>query len=72
MLNEDWTGTVTVEAATVVYGREGADHLVAAVLDATGARAWAHSTNPDLMTLTETDGIAGRIGERTIEGELTV
>lgn len=72
VLNEDWTGTVTVEAATVVYGREGADHLVAAVLDATGARAWAHSTNPDLMTLTETDGIAGRIGERTIEGELTV
>jgi Thiolase-like protein type 1 additional C-terminal domain len=63
-MDDDWTGPVTVEAATVVYGREGPDHTLAAVLSAEGVRGYATTTDPDTIALTESTGIAGLIATR--------
>ena len=70
VLAPDWEGPVTVEAATVLYHRLGPERTVAAVLDASGARAWATSHDPDVAAAVESDGIAGHPAHRTESGEL--
>ena len=70
VLPEDWSGAVTVEAATVVFDRDGPARLVAAVLDHAGARAWAHSTDLALCTQAMTTGIDGVPAKRSAAGEL--
>ena len=72
VMADSWTGPVTVEAATVVYGRDGRDHVVAALLDGAGARGWARTSDPDVMAAVETDGLAGRTAQRTADGQLIV
>jgi hypothetical protein len=70
VLPEDWSGAVTVEAATVVFDREGPARLVAAVRDDAGARAWAHSTDPTLCTQAMATGIDGVAAKRSAASEL--
>jgi acetyl-CoA C-acetyltransferase len=71
-LPADFSGAVTVEAATLVFDREGPTRVIAGVLDATGARGWATSTDPGLFGQVTTDGIAGQSGHRSSEGELAL
>jgi acetyl-CoA C-acetyltransferase len=70
VLADDWSGAVTVEAATVVFDREGPQRLVAAVLDQAGARAWATSTDPALCAQAMSTGIDGVAATRSAAGEL--
>lgn len=67
---EDWAGPITVEAATVIYGREGQSLVLAAVLNHAGQRGWGRSTDPQIMTEAEAHGIAGRVGSRSADGRL--
>lgn len=68
--DEAFAGPVSIEAATVVYGRDGQDHALCAVLDNTGQRGWARSKDPAVMQLVETEGLASRTGTRTADGQL--
>lgn len=67
---DDWSGACTVEAATVLYDRDGPSRLLAAVLDADGTRAWATSTRADVLATAEADGLAGLPAARGTDGEL--
>jgi acetyl-CoA C-acetyltransferase len=69
-MEDDWIGPVTIEAATVVYGREGPDHALAAVLSAEGVRGYATTSDLDAITLTESTGIAGRVATRVANAGL--
>jgi acetyl-CoA C-acetyltransferase len=66
-ITDGWSGPVVVEAATVVYGREGPTHVLAAVLDGHGARAFVTSTDADAITETLTTGISGHHATRTAD-----
>jgi acetyl-CoA C-acetyltransferase len=68
-LTGDWTGKATVEAATVVYDREGPSHVLAAVRD-DGQRGWATSRDHQLIADAMGSGIVGRALERSAQGEL--
>ncbi|MFQ5556597.1 MAG: hypothetical protein ACE5GB_03685, partial [Acidimicrobiales bacterium] len=46
----DATGEITIEAYTVVHGRDGPDRAVLACLTGDGARAWAGSDEPSLLS----------------------
>jgi acetyl-CoA C-acetyltransferase len=63
-LDPGWEGPVTVEAATVVFDRQGPEHVLAAVRDDRGARGWAFSQDPELMAMAMTEGLADRRGHR--------
>lgn len=67
---EGWAGDGSVEAATVVFDREGPSYVFAAVRTADGARAFARSTDEASMAEAMKVGIAGRACSRTAEGEL--
>lgn len=67
---EGWAGPGVVEAATVVYDREGPANVFAAMRTEDGARAFARTSDQDAMAEAMKVGIAGRAGERTAEGEL--
>ena len=69
-LPEDWTGEASVEAATVVYDREGPSHVLAGVLSKEGARGWATSRDAHLIATATSDGISGLRCDRSREGEL--
>ncbi|HUF97895.1 MAG TPA: hypothetical protein VMM60_07170 [Ilumatobacter sp.] len=58
-LAADCDGVATVEAATVVYDRGGPSHVLAAVLDATGARGWATCRDETVCAESEAVGIDG-------------
>ncbi|MBS1837511.1 MAG: hypothetical protein JST64_07420, partial [Actinobacteria bacterium] len=70
VLPVDFAGEVTVDAATVRYDREGPSDVLAAVRAVDGRRAWATSEDRDLITLVETDGIAGGTARRSTDGIL--
>jgi acetyl-CoA C-acetyltransferase len=52
-------GPAVIEAATVVYDRDGPSHVLAAVVDNAGARGWATCASADLCAEAETTGLAG-------------
>jgi acetyl-CoA C-acetyltransferase len=58
-LPEAWGGEAEIEAATVLYGRDGPETTIAAVLDAGGRRGFFTSADTDVATAVETNGIAG-------------
>jgi acetyl-CoA C-acetyltransferase len=72
VLPDDWGGRVTVDAATLVFGRHGPDHVLAGVIDAGGARGWATSRDESLLAALTSDGLAGSAATRTPDGELRV
>ncbi len=66
----DWSGPVTIEAATLLYDREGPTRLLAAVVDGDERRGWATSGDPDLFEAVTTVGIAGSAATRLQDGTL--
>ncbi len=66
----DYAGVVTVEAATVVFDRQGPAYLLCSVLGADAARGWARSSDPDAMSQAMGEGLAGvdarRHGDATL------
>jgi len=70
VLAPDWAGPVTVDAATLVYDRDGPSHVLAGVLDGSGARGWAASRDAELFDELTQEGLAGRTGRRTSEGDV--
>lgn len=68
----DWSGACTVEAATVVHDRNGPTHVLTAVLTSDGARGWARTTDPAVIDITSTDGLAGRLAHRTADGTMEI
>jgi acetyl-CoA C-acetyltransferase len=69
-VTEGWQGSVTVEAATVVFDRDGPTNLLAAVLTADGERGWATSTDASVINETMSEGLAGRAVRRSADGVL--
>ena len=69
-ITDDFEGRVTVEAATVVFDRDGPSHVLAAVRDATDARGWATSDDPQLIADALSTGLAGATARRTATGTL--
>ncbi|HVV35139.1 MAG TPA: hypothetical protein VHC63_00945 [Acidimicrobiales bacterium] len=67
---EGWAGEGVVEAATVVYDREGPANVFAALRTAEGARAFARTADESAMTEAMNHGIAGLAASRTADGEL--
>lgn len=70
VLPDDWSGDGTVEAATVLYDRDGPARLLATVLDDSGARAWASSTEPDVFRQATEHGLSGLPAKRGADGRL--
>lgn len=68
----DFDGGVHVEAATVIYDRDGPSQVLAAVLDQEARRGWARSDSASLIEATLDTGIAGQVAIRTAEGTLDV
>ena len=71
-LAEDHAGPVTVESSTVMHDRDGNPEQawLATLLD-DGRRAWATSTDPDLMKALVTEETAGRAAHLAEDGTLT-
>jgi acetyl-CoA C-acetyltransferase len=72
-LADDWTGPATVEAATVVFTRDGPSHVLAAVRPdqvAGGPRGWVTSRDPGLIAQVISGGLAGSRVTRTAAGEI--
>jgi acetyl-CoA C-acetyltransferase len=68
---EDHTGPVTVESYTVVHERDGRPGTAfAACRTAEQARAWATSTDPDLLRAMTEDDLVGRPAEVLADGVL--
>ena len=66
-------GPVTVEAYTVMHGRDGSPAmLMAACLTEAGHRAWATSDEADLMERAMTDELCGTAGSIDADGCLRV
>ena len=65
-----WSGPVEVEAATVVHGREGPSHVLAAVVDRAGRRAFATTDDPDAIATVAGPGLAGTAGRVNPDGRL--
>ncbi|MEZ5259066.1 MAG: hypothetical protein R2705_19955 [Ilumatobacteraceae bacterium] len=72
VLAEDWSGSVTVEAATVLFDREGPSHVLAAVLDGSGARGWAQCRDTGAIETAMTEGLVGSTGVRDASGGLSL
>ena len=64
----DFAGDVTIEAATLIHDRESASHVIAAVLDSTGARGFAKNTSVDVFAELTSVGLVGRSGRCTPDG----
>lgn len=69
---DGWAGDGEVEAATVVYDREGPSYIFASVRTPDGARAFAKSSDAAAMEETMKVGIAGRACTRNADGELAL
>lgn len=70
LLPADFTGSVIVEAATLLYDREGPANVIAAVLDTQGRRGFATNTDPAVFAELQSDGLAGRPGHHLAGGGL--
>jgi acetyl-CoA C-acetyltransferase len=67
----DHEGPVTVDAYTVMHGRDGEPEVaLVACLLGDGRRTWARSTDPDLMTRFVTEETSGLAAEVRSGGEL--
>ena len=66
----DHAGAVTLEAYTVMHGREGAETALAACLTSDGERCWAHSTDADLMARLMAEECVGMAAEVDAEATL--
>ncbi|MGE3328974.1 MAG: hypothetical protein AB7N61_26565, partial [Acidimicrobiia bacterium] len=70
-LPDDYAGRVDIDAATVVYDREGPTHAIVGVgID--HRRRWIVSTETELMDAVCDEGIAGAQGHLTSEGKLVL
>jgi hypothetical protein len=69
-LPEDWHGMVTVEAATVEFGRHGPEHAFAAVIDAYGRRGFGRSSDEAFNEAVMTSGAVGLQVVRRENGSL--
>jgi acetyl-CoA C-acetyltransferase len=58
-VDSTWTGEGTVEAASVVFDREGPNHVFAAVLSPDGARGLVRSEDSDLIETAMSSGLGG-------------
>lgn len=59
VLAPDHRGRAVIEAATVVYDRNGPSHVLVAVLDSAGARGWAKCTDEGVRAHAERNGLDG-------------
>lgn len=66
----DFVGPVTVEAATLLYDREGPEYVVAAVLDSEGRRGFATNRDPGVFADLQSDGLVGREGRHAAGGSV--
>lgn len=71
-MNPQYVGAATIEAGTVIYDRDGPSHVLAAVLDPSGARGWAKCGDADLCVLAEESGISGSNVELRGDGAFSV
>jgi len=67
-LDDDYTGPVTIESATVAYDTNGPTRALVATRTPNGDRTWCASTDIEFMGTVETEELAGRQGQRTGEG----
>ncbi len=68
-----WSGEGTVEAATVVFDRNGPSHVLAAMRGPgplSASRGWATSTDPGMIKAMMTSGLAGETVRRAPTGEI--
>jgi acetyl-CoA C-acetyltransferase len=69
-LDDDWTGPVTIESATVVHDRNGPTHALVAARTPAGDRTWGSSTDPIFMRAIENDEIVGMPARRSSTGAI--
>ena len=67
-----WSGPVEVEAATVVHDREGPSHVLAAVVDGEGRRAFATTADEGAVAAVEATGLAGTAARLAPDGRLEI
>lgn len=72
VLDDRFDGTVSVDAATVRYDRDGPSDVLAAVRAEDGRRAWATSVDAELIARVESAGLAGADARRHADGTLTL
>ena len=68
----DHTGRATIEAYTVMHGKEGPEKALMALEVAAGVRTWGHSADPDLMSAMIADEFIGTACEIDRTGSVTV
>jgi acetyl-CoA C-acetyltransferase len=69
---DGYEGPATIETYTVSHARDGqSERAFLAVRTPVGARAWAASTDPDVMDALETEELLGRV-ITVVEGEARV
>ncbi len=66
-----YAGPVTVEAATVVFDREGPSYLLCSVLGAGAGRGWGRTSDPVAMNQAMSEGIAGVEAQRNGDATLS-
>ncbi len=71
-IDPSWSGAVQVEAATVIFDRDGPKHALAAVLTDSGERGWATSQDTVVMDLAMEAGLAGMSARRLSDGRLAI
>lgn len=71
-LDEDHDGPVTVDAAAVRFDRTGPSDVLTVVSAADGRRAWATSTDADVIARAMSEGIAGAGVSRRADGTFNV
>lgn len=70
VLDGEFVGAVTVEAATLIHDREGPSHVLAAVLDTEGRRGFAKNTDRTVFDAMVTEGLVGRPGNHRADGTI--
>jgi len=69
---DDHEGDVSIESATVMFGRDGKpEQALAACLTPDGGRTWAKSTDADLMEAITVEEMCGRPAKVAADGTLT-
>ncbi len=64
----DYTGPITTEAYTVMYGADGPETAYVAGLTPSGERVWASSTNPELLSAMTEEEFCGRPAHMDSQG----
>lgn len=71
-LPADFAGPVVVEAATVIFDRQGPSHLLCSVIGADAARGWAKTAEPNAIALAMAQGVAGVEAQRHGDATLSL